>query len=367
VLLILTPSATTATLDATPPLIAYTVDAITGANGWYRGSTRGSFVVVHWSVADPDSLITSSVGCDPAIRIDSPNIGTTRTCTATSDGGTTSVTTKTIKIDAEAPTGVTAAPSRGADFNGWYNHPVGISWHGSDVTSGIATCTSLTFPAPGLSAGAIGGACTDNAGNSSSTVLALQYDATPPTVGALSVGSHDGENVLRWKSSSAADVALVKRVARGSRRKRVVFHAAARAYADKRIRDGVEYRYLVRTFDQAGNGSAVASLLALPKALTLAKLAYVPRTAGAPVLHWPRMRGASYYHVQLFSYGRRILAVWPLKTELRLRWQWWWNGQRYRLWPATYSWYVWAGFGPRAAARYKLLGSAAFVVPRTHG
>ena len=365
VFLVVAPSAGTGTLDETPPVVSYTIDAISGTNGWYRGSTHGSFVVVRWTVVDPESAFTTS-GCEPAVRIDSPTTGTTRTCTATSDGGTTAVTTKTIKVDAEPPTGVTAAADRGPDYNGWYNHPVGVGWHGSDATSGIAGCTSVAFPSAGLNPAGIGGGCTDNAGNSASSTFALQYDATPPTIAGLSVRSTDGMNLVRWKSSSPSDVAVVKRIARGGRTESTLFNGAAAGFADKKIRDATEYRYSVQTFDQAGNASSVASILALPKALTLTKSAYVPRTAGAPVLHWRRARGASYYHVQLFRYGRRIFASWPLKTELRLRQHWRWKGRGYRLSPGTYSWYVWAGLGNRAAARYKLLGSARFTVPNDH-
>ena len=33
--------------DGTPPLVAYSIDGIDGSNGWYLGSTSGSFIVVH--------------------------------------------------------------------------------------------------------------------------------------------------------------------------------------------------------------------------------------------------------------------------------------------------------------------------------
>jgi hypothetical protein len=356
-------AAGTGALDTTPPSISYTIDGITGSNGWYRGSTHGNFVVVQWTVTDPDSAVTSTTGCEAAIRIDSPNTGTTRTCSATSDGGTTSVTTKTIKVDAEPPTGVAAAARRAPDYAGWYNHPVEVDWTGSDVTSGIASCTSLTFPGPGLTAASLAGGCTDNAGNSSSSVFALQYDATPPTLTDVSVQSNAGADVLRWKSSSPSDVAVVKRVARDSRKVRLVFDGAKATFVDTTIRANVEYRYHVQTFDQAGNASSEVSILALPKVVTLKKLAYVPRAARNPILRWLRTRGAAYYHVQLFQDGKRILAAWPLSTELRLRAAWRWNGRRHRLSAGTYSWYAWAGFGSRSAVRYKRLGSATFIVP----
>jgi hypothetical protein len=238
-----------------------------------------------------------------------------------------------------------------------------VTWSGSDATSGIAGCTSAAYQGPDAAPASVSGSCTDVAGNSSSTSFAFQYDATPPQLSAVSVQSADGANIVHWKSSSPNDVAAISRVARGSRSERSLFSGTAADFVDKKIRDGVEYRYNVRTFDQAGNPSQARTVLALPKVVSLGKNAYTPRTAAQPILNWPARQGASYYHVQLFRNGKRILAVWPLKTELALRQSWRWAGRRYRLAPAQYTWFVWAGFGPRTAARYKLLGHSTFIVP----
>jgi hypothetical protein len=90
--------------DDTPPIVTYSVDGIIGNNDWYRGRAGGfRYIVLHWTVTDPESQIIETIGCEAAIRIDSPNTGTRRTCTATSDGGTTSVTTRLLKVDAEPP------------------------------------------------------------------------------------------------------------------------------------------------------------------------------------------------------------------------------------------------------------------------
>jgi hypothetical protein len=355
-------AASSSVLDDTPPSVAYSIDGIPGTNGWYRGSTSGDYVVVHWTVSDPESPITSTNGCEPGPPIGA-NTGTTRTCTATSAGGTTAITTKVIKVDGDPPSGVAGTPSRGADANGWYNHSLSVTWSGSDATSGIAGCTSAAYQGPDAAPASLSGGCTDVAGNSSSTSFAFQYDATPPQLSAVSVQSTDGANIVHWKSSSPNDVAAISRVARGSRSERSLFSGTAGDFVDKKIQDGVEYRYNVRTFDQAGNASQARTVLALPKVVSLGKNAYTPRTSGQPILTWPARRGASYYHVQLFRNGKRILAAWPLKTELALRQSWRWAGRRYRLAPAQYAWFVWAGFGPRTAARYKLLGHSAFIVP----
>jgi hypothetical protein len=268
-----------------------------------------------------------------------------------------------IKVDGDPPSGVAGAPSRGPDANGWYNHSLSVTWSGSDATSGIAGCTSAAYQGPDAAPASLSGSCTDVAGNSSSTSFAFQYDATPPQLSSLSVQSTDGANIVHWKSSSPNDVAAISRVARGSRSERSLFSGTAADFVDKKIQDGVEYRYNVRTFDQAGNASQARTVLAFPKVVSLGKNAYTPRTTAQPILTWPARRGASYYHVQLFRNGKRILAAWPLKTELALRPHWRWAGRRYRLAPAQYAWFVWAGFGPRTAARYKLIGHSTFIVP----
>jgi len=85
-----------------------------------------------------------------------------------------------ISIDTVNPDTI-AHISRPADHNGWYNHPVTISWTGSDVTSGIGACDpDRTYSGPDASAVVTNGECADNAGNTSSSSVTINYDATPP-------------------------------------------------------------------------------------------------------------------------------------------------------------------------------------------
>jgi hypothetical protein len=347
----------------TSPTVSPTVTGIVGTNGWYRGSTGGNYVVLHWNFSDPGGVVNQTTGCEPAIRIDGPSAGTTETCTAYLTAGGSVQWQKTIKVDADPPTGVAATPSRTPDANGWYNHPLSVAWSGSDATSGIASCSSATYQGPDAAPVHLLGDCTDLAGNSSSTSFALQYDATPPQLSSFSVQSTDGANIVHWKSSTPADIAAISRVARGSQTERPLFNGSGAGFVDKKIQDGVEYRYSIRTYDQAGNASESRTVLALPKVVPLAKIGYTPRAAGPPILSWPAKAGASYYHVQLFRNGKRILAAWPQKTQLALRARWRWAGRQYRLTPAQYAWFAWAGFGPRARAHYKLLGHSTFIVP----
>ena len=350
--------------DNTPPVVTYSIDGITGTNSWYRGSTHGNFIVVHWTISDPESAIISTT-CEQYVQVSGPNTGTTRHCAATSEGGTTAIDTKVLKVDATPPTGVSASLSRGPDFKGWYNHPVGVSWHGGDATSGIASCGTVMYAGPDRSAASVASGCTDKAGNSTSAPISLSYDATAPVLSKLAVASRAGSNLVRWASTSAAaDDIVVQRRARGGKSESVVFRGKASSFTDRKIAPSLEYTYAVRSFDQAGNGSKRALVVGLPKVLTLGKTLYVPRAAGKPILRWPRVRDARYYHVQLFRGSKRIFVAWPRNHQLGLPAAWRLAGHRYQLGPGRYRWYAWAGLGARSFARYRTIGSAQFIVPR---
>src|ERR671925_331334 len=107
-------------------------------------------------------------------------------------GSQLTATTAVIKIDADPPTGLAASASRAPDFSGWYNHPVGMSWRGSDATSGIAACSTVTYSGPDRAGAAMRGGCTDRAGNSASAPVSINYDATAPVLSKLWVRSGPG-------------------------------------------------------------------------------------------------------------------------------------------------------------------------------
>jgi hypothetical protein len=348
------------TSAASPPTITYTVDGISGTNGWYRGSTHGDNVVLRWSV----SADTTSTNCLPAITIVGPTTGHTESCWASDADGTVTALTRPIKIDADPPTGVSLHIARPPDHNGWYNHPVAVTWTGTDATSGIASCTSVDYSAPEGAGVVVKGGCTDKAGNVTSTSVAINYDATPPDLSGVSAGSAPAANVIRWQSSEPNAMIVLRRSARASRHRVVLFEGHGSSFVDKRITAGIEYVYTLRAVDQAGNESDEATVAGLPKVLTLRRLSYVPRAAPSPILRWQRVGKARYYNVQLFRGKKRVLAAWPATHRFGVPKTWKWAGHRYGLAPGHYRWYVWAGFGPRSLADYRTVGSAQFIVPR---
>jgi hypothetical protein len=207
------------------------------------------------------------------------------------------------------------------------------------------------------------GGCTDRAGNATSSGVAINYDATAPAIGQISVASTPNANIVRWASTDPSATVLLRRAPRAEPRHVVVMQATGSSFVDKHIRAGIEYVYTLRAVDQAGNASAESKVAGLPKILTLRNTPYVPRAAPNPILRWVRVRGARYYHVQLFRGRKRILAAWPLTHRFAIPAAWKWSGHRYRLTPGRYHWYVWAGFGARSFADYRTIGSAQFIVP----
>jgi hypothetical protein len=338
---------------AAGPVISFSLSGTTGDNGWYRSN-----VGIAWVVSG--GMATS--GCVSTTLLSDTN-GNKQSCTAT-DGTIENSSSVTIKIDKTPPQVTGATPQRAPDYNGWYNHPVAFSFSGSDGGSGLASCSQATYGGPDNGSAAVGGSCRDKAGNTGSNVFGLSYDATAPTLSKVEVASRAASALVHWQSTSPADTIVVRRSARGNKAEPTVFRGAASSFADKKIQRGLEYVYSLQSYDQAGNASKVVSAVALPKVLTLRKTPYTPRAAANPVLRWDAIRGATYYHVQLFRGKKRILAAWPSKNELTLPAAWRWAGHRYKLGPARYRWYVWEGIGKRSFARYRTLGSAAFIVPK---
>jgi hypothetical protein len=265
-----------------------------------------------------------------------------------------------------APPSITLNVSGQQGDDGWYRSSVTVSWTVSDPT-GISSSSgcepqTLTSDTPGT-------ALTCSASNrakppvSNSVTVTIKIDRVAPRVTDVSVTPGDGQNLLRWHSTSRSDTTRIIRTPRRGKGTAATFKSLrGGSFTDIGIENGREYVYSLYSRDLAGNHSKTVSVLALPKVLTLQKLPYVPRVSASPILRWKAAPGADYYHVQLFRGGKRIGAVWPSGPQVALPSAWSWGGHRYRLDRGTYRWYVWAGTGPRASAHYERLGTAAFAV-----
>lgn len=348
--------------DKTPPVITVTITGTQGLNGWYT-----SDVTVAWTVKDPESRLAATTGCKAA-TLSAETAGVTLTCFARNAAKRSSRKTVTVKVDKTAPA-VTATPSRPPDANGWYNHPLPVAFTGVDATSGIESCTSVTYAGPDTPGTSLAGLCRDRAGHSGAASFNLRYDATAPAnVAALSVQAGQRVVTLRWSRITDPDVQRVEIVRSrlvGPTRPRRVYRGSGASCMDLAVKNGFRYRYVVRTYDPAGNASPEAVVVARPRARLLLRPRYGVRVTAPPVLRWQRVPGAHYYNVQLFRGGRKVFSAWPQRPRLALQVSWLFGGHPFRLRPARYRWFIWPGYGRRAQGRYApLLGHSSFVVRR---
>jgi hypothetical protein len=192
---------------------------------------------------------------------------------------------------------------------------------------------------------------------------AFQYDATAPTLPVAKAEVAKGVAKIVWQRSPDAVLVEIERTPGvNGRRKTIVYQGTGVSFTDKTVHAGIRYRYEIRARDVAGNMTqkAVTADLDLPAL-------YRP-SAGAAVraplvLAWKRVKGATFYNVQLYRKGVKVLTFWPKAPTFRVGKTWRHAGKVQRLEPGRYNWYVWGARGTRQKPKYgKLLGSSSFVV-----
>jgi hypothetical protein len=323
-----------------------------GANGWYITN-----VTVNW-VIEPLGY-EQSAGCDArTIATDTADVALT--CDVLWPDQTHIVVTKHFKRDATPPT-VTPVPARPPDANGWYNSPLTVTFSGTDATSRIASCTQAAYAGPDSPNTSVTGTCRDNAGNLTSVVKALKYDATPPKIKKFDLKARRGGARLHWTDSAdVKSVELQRAPGLKGAAQSVVYRGASlsNGWVDRGLTPGREYRYQLTVADDAANKTTKTLDFVARGAL----LAPAPgeRVTKPPLLVWSAVRGASYYNVVLVR-GHRVFSAWPMRPRLKLPRAWTYHGHRYRLRSGSYRWFVWPGFGSLSAGQYgKMLGGSTF-------
>jgi hypothetical protein len=170
---------------------------------------------------------------------------------------------------------------------------------------------------------------------------------------------------LTWKRPADSDfdhVALFVSTKRNVAPRTLVYSGTKQSYVNHRFQNGLDYRYLIVSYDASNNASGGTSALVPPSALLRA-----PQDGGvvrsAPLLRWLPVRGATFYNVQIFYRGQKILSAWPLRARQTLTRNWAYAGRRFTLRKGPYAWFVWPAFGPRAKSHYgQLLGQGTFKV-----
>ena len=330
-------------------------------SGWHNTPVT---IVWDWnkSVAQPAS---GQCG-NQVLSNDSNGSSVLASCTVddVSDSTPTTVGAK-LKLDRTPPTILSATPTRAADRGNWWNHAVGFTFAGTDPLSGIASCDTITFAGPGGPGAQVVGGCHDVAGNYGTRGFPVSYDNTPPSLNAVKAVAGNRSATVRWAAS--ADIAttqITRSPGRRGARSSVVYSGPGSHFRDTSLTNGAVYHYTVTAFDQAGN-RASKTVAARPRISLGLKPARGTRLARAPVLRWPAVRGASYYNVQLYRGGVKMLTAWPTRSHLKLHRHWTFLGRRFRLTPGRYRWYVWPGYGSLAAHRFgAFIGQSSFVIVR---
>jgi len=326
----------------------------TDCTGWYRSN-----VTLTW---DWNQHVASESGGDCRTAIfTSDTKETRRTCQITA-GDSTASRTATIRIDKTPPL-VSATSTRSFDYEGWFNHPVGFSFEGTDQTSGIASCSSANYAGPNTSSASVGGSCSDVAGNVGFANFPLKYDSTAPAPPRVAARPGNRLVSLDWANPASEEVVEVTRFRSGAW-PAMVFRGRAGGFVDRGLRNQARYGYTVALRDQAGN-RAESHVNVVPTASRLLLPARNARVTAPPRLVWKDVKRAKYFNVQLRRGGRKVLSRWPRSASLQLLPRWRFLGRRRSLSPGRYTWYVWPGYGRRSAQRYgKLLGKSSFTVVR---
>ena len=218
-----------------------------------------------------------------------------------------------------------------------------------------------------MSNAAVAGSCTDAAGNRSDTAFSFKYDATPPSVFAVTAVHGTRSAQISWrKSSDTKLIEVVRTPGRNGQGESGIYRGSATGIKDRGLVVGRKYEYRVIGIDEAANRAEQKLSLVATGALLSPTPGLHITMKSPPALAWARARGATYYNIQLIYRGRKVLSAWPVRPSFQLRRTWLYKGRRYRLQPGVYRWYVWPGYGRISAVRYakRPLGSSSFVVTK---
>jgi len=243
--------------------------------------------------------------------------------------------------------------------------------------AGFVPCTSpKTYTGLGDGDHTFSVQAVDAAGNADATAATYawrisgvgppQQDLRPPAnVRNVRRSVGYGRLQLHWRNPSDSDfdhVSVFVATKRSTPPRTLVFNGRSQTYSNRRFKNGLYYRYLIVSYDHAENAAGGAPVTVPPNVLLKGagdgRIVHAP-----PLLRWAAVRKATFYNVQVFQRGQKILSAWPAKARQKLGRGWAYGGRHFTLRAGIYAWYVWPAFGPRAKSRYgQLLGEGTFKV-----
>ena len=169
--------------------------------------------------------------------------------------------TATIHVDKTAPVITGALPARPPDHDGWWTDPVDFTFTASDTASGVAGCDTVTYAGPEGRGVRVAGGCRDVAGNSASTTQLLNYDATRPWVGGLTIVRRRSSAVLGWQTSpDVVRSEVVRSLAADGAVATTIYSGLVPVFVDSTLSGHAIYRYTVTTYDEAGNAASTTTI-----------------------------------------------------------------------------------------------------------
>lgn len=176
--------------DGTAPQAVAAPSRSPNAAGWFNAPLTISF-----EQAPGD--VSGSSGCSAPASYGGPDAASlSRSGTCVDGAGNTSAAaTYDFKYDATPPA-TTAAPDHGS--GGWYRGRLTVSFSGTDLLSGVSSCTApVSYTGPDTTGTTLTGSCADVAGNASAAAFTVKFDATAPAVSAAPDRAPDGPGWYR--------------------------------------------------------------------------------------------------------------------------------------------------------------------------
>ncbi len=261
-----------------------------------------------------------------------------------------------------------------AGDNGWFTSEVTVRWAPSGAT--VSACGTQT-----LTADTAGTPVTCTASDDTSSVtrtVTVHIDQTPPTAVVATPArppdaglSYTAPLPISWSATDATSgiAACTSLTYAGPDGPAVAPTGTCRDRAGN-VSPPLPFVFTYDTTTPApaptviATGAPTANQATAPPAQRPA--AKPKPKAKLPTLTWRARPKVKYYNVQLFHNGHKILSAWPTVTHYTLKPSWRYRGHTYKLTAGRYRWYVWPGYGPRAAHRYgRLLTKGAVTVPRS--